>query len=158
MASQAVTIGALAERSGFSAKTIRYYESIGLLPPPPRSSSGYRQYGVADESRLGFIAKAKQLGLRLDEIREILSLYDAGSPPCGHVLRLLDEHVQRVDRALEQLGAFRTHLRRLRSRARRNAVPAGTGVCRIIDHTERGSPEVGALAQHALHGGKRLTR
>ncbi len=63
----AMTIGALGERSGFRPKTIRYYESIGLLPEPRRRPSGYREYDDDAERRLQFIARAKQLGLSLDD-------------------------------------------------------------------------------------------
>lgn len=145
------TIGTLAERSGFPAKTIRYYESIGLLPSPKRSRGGYRLYGTDDESRLAFVAKAKQLGLSLDEIREILSLHDAGNAPCSHVLGLLDDHIRRVDEAVAQLAAFRRQLGTLRTGARKQLGPKGAAVCRIIEHAERGSAEVGALAQRAIH-------
>lgn len=153
-----LTIGALAERTGFAAKTIRYYESIGLLPAPRRSDGGYRLYGEDDESRLAFIAKAKQLGLSLDEIRDVLALHDAGSAPCTHVLGLLDEHIHRVDEALAQLAAFRQQLASLRTRTRRQAGPKGAAVCRIIEHVEHAPPEVGALAQRAIHGWPRAKR
>lgn len=152
------TIGALAERSGFPPKTIRYYESIGLLPPPKRSDGGYRLYGADDESRLAFIAKAKQLGLSLGEIGDILTLHDAGSAPCGHVLALVDDHLDRVDEALTQLAAFRKQLATLRTRARRQVGPKGAAVCRIIEHVERATPAVGDLAQRAIHAGPRKTR
>lgn len=152
------TIGALAERTGFPAKTIRYYESIGLLPAPKRSDGGYRLYGPGDESRLGFIAKAKQLGLSLGEIGDILTLHDAGSAPCGHVLALVDDHLDRVDEALVQLAAFRKQLATLRTRARRQLGPKGATVCHIIEHVERSIPAVGDLAQRAIHAGPRRTR
>lgn len=152
------TIGTLAEQSGFPPKTIRYYESIGLLPSPKRSQGGYRLYGADDESRLAFVAKAKQLGLSLEEIRDILTLHDAGNAPCSHVLALLDDHIRRVDGAVEQLTAFRKQLGTLRARARKQVGPAGAAVCRIIEHAERGSPEVGALAQRAIHRGSGLKR
>ncbi len=152
------TIGRLAEQTGFPAKTIRYYESIGLLPRPERSDGGYRLYGADDESRLAFIAKAKQLGLSLGEIGDILTLHDAGSAPCTHVLALVDDHIHRVDEALTQLTAFRTQLATLRSRARRQAGPKGAAVCRIIEHVERATPAVGEFAQRAIHGGPRTKR
>lgn len=152
------TIGAFAEVTGFAPKTIRYYESIGLLPPPRRSDSGYRLYGPDDESRLAFIAKAKQLGLSLGEIGDILTLHDAGSAPCGHVLEVVDEHLDRVDQALTQLAAFRTQLATLRTRARRQVGAKGAAVCQIIEHVERSTPAVGDLAQRAIHAGPRKTR
>jgi DNA-binding transcriptional MerR regulator len=69
-------IGELATRFGLNPKTIRYYEEIGLLPRAERSDSGYRLYDEHDVERLGFIRRAKTLGLSLDEIRDILSVQE----------------------------------------------------------------------------------
>lgn len=157
-ADPARTIGRLAEQTGFPPKTIRYYESIGLLPRAERSEGGYRLYGSDDESRLAFIAKAKQLGLSLGEIGDILTLHDAGSAPCTHVLSLVDDHIDRVDEALTQLAAFRAQLATLRTRARRQAGPKGAAVCRIIEHVEGATPAVSQFAQRAIHGGPRTKR
>lgn len=71
-------IGNVAERAGVSAPTIRYYESIGLLKVPPRSSTGYRHYTDTAVQELHFIKKAQGLGFSLDEIGEILKLTRAG--------------------------------------------------------------------------------
>jgi MerR family transcriptional regulator, copper efflux regulator len=79
-------IGELAERSGVSAKTIRYYEDIGLLPAPARLASGYRDYEPSTLDRLAFIRAAQAVGLSLGEIRGIVALRDEGQTPCGHVL------------------------------------------------------------------------
>ena len=78
-------IGELGEQLGVNPKTIRYYESIGLLPEPARSSSGYRVYDETDAERLGFIRAAQRRGLALDEVREILALRDGGQAPCDYV-------------------------------------------------------------------------
>src|SRR5258708_32647874 len=77
-------IGELAARFGLNPKTIRYYEEIGLLKRAGRSESGYRLYGKPDVERLGFIRRAKTLSLSLDEIRDILSAQEEGSPPSVH--------------------------------------------------------------------------
>ncbi len=74
-------IGELGERLGVNTKTIRYYESIGLVPEPERTSSGYRIYSEADVERLVFIKSAQRLGLALDEVREILALRERGRRP-----------------------------------------------------------------------------
>lgn len=71
-------IAEVAERSGFSPPTLRYYESIGLLPPAERAGNGYRVYDARTLDRLALIARAKQLGCTLDEIAEILTAGDAG--------------------------------------------------------------------------------
>lgn len=67
-------ISELARRSGFSPSTLRWYESIGVLPEPARSPAGYRQYGSDAVERLAFVAAGKQLGLRLDEIAELADM------------------------------------------------------------------------------------
>jgi len=68
------TIGTLAREAGVAIDTVRYYERCGLLPPPQRRASGYREYTRADIQRIGFIRSAKSLGFTLDEIRELLQL------------------------------------------------------------------------------------
>lgn len=77
------TINRLAERSGFSASTLRYYEQVGLLAEPPRTSAGYRLYDEEALQRLRFVSRAKALGLSLREIRDLVSAWD--SEPCGGV-------------------------------------------------------------------------
>lgn len=71
-------IAEVARRSGFSPATLRYYEDIGLLAPPRRTDAGYRRYDEAALERLRFIARAKQLGCRLDEIAELIAVWDGG--------------------------------------------------------------------------------
>ncbi len=73
----------VAERTGFSAPTLRYYEDIGLLPPPARTESGYRSYDEAMVERLAFIGRAKQLGCSLDEIADLMTAWDGGR--CGPI-------------------------------------------------------------------------
>jgi MerR family copper efflux transcriptional regulator len=79
----ALKIKEVAERSGFSTATLRYYEDIGLMPPPERTPAGYRVYTEQAIARLAFIARAKQLGCSLDEISDLAAAWDGGS--CGPV-------------------------------------------------------------------------
>lgn len=81
MAAEVLTIGELAQRSGVSTATLRYYDRLGLLRPADRSAGGYRLFGVDEQERLRFILRAKALGLSLDEIRLLLDVWDRGS--CG---------------------------------------------------------------------------
>lgn len=143
-AERGLSVGELAARTGFSAKTLRYYEQIGLLPPPTRRASGYRVYDPSYETRLAFIGRAKRLSLSLEQIREILALRDAGREPCRHVLGVVDHQIKRVDDAIEQLAEFRKQLRSLRreTTGRRNGRAA---VCRIIEHAAVG--EGGAVLE-----------
>ena len=78
-----LTVGQLAARAGVRADTIRYYERAGLLPEPSRTDGDHRRYGPADLDRMLFIRGAQRLGLRLAEIRELLSVRDTGVCPCG---------------------------------------------------------------------------
>ena len=82
-------IKTLADKTGLSDSTIRYYESIGLLPEPGRLSNGYRDYDESDVARLQFVAGARTLDFSLDDIAEILALRDRREAPCRVVLTLL---------------------------------------------------------------------
>ena len=107
----ALTLGALAREAGVNPETIRYYERRGLLPEPPRTPAGYRQYGEGDAERVALILRAKDLGFTLAEIRELL---DGGSTAAEvlaaarHRLAGLDERVAQLDR---QRGRLRLLLR-----------------------------------------------
>ena len=112
-------IGRAAAAAGLTAKTLRYYETLRLLPPPDRTESGYRVYSAAEVRRLGFIVKAKRLGLTLREIREILGIRDGGRVPCIHVQHLLQRKAHEVERQIAALTALREELRRLARRCGR---------------------------------------
>ncbi len=128
-------IGQLAAQFDLNTKTIRYYESVGLLPDPPRNESGYRQYDTDDVDRLGFIRRAQQLGLSLDDIREILSFRDDGQAPCGHVVTLLQRNAHDLDRRISQLQALRDELDRLVAQTATLPVDRKT-FCRVIEHAD----------------------
>src|SRR5436305_5123786 len=110
-------IGELASRSGVSPKTIRYYESIGLLPTPERLPSGYRDYDASALDALAFIRAAQAVGLSLGEIRGIVALRDEGQTPCGYVVDLLRSRAAELDRRIAELRALRGELNRLVARA-----------------------------------------
>lgn len=110
-------IGELAETCGLTAKTIRFYESRGLLAPPPRTAGGYRDYPADAARRLRFIRDAQSAGFTLAELRSILALRDSGEAPCSHVSDLLQEHLRAVDRRLAELQQTRTLLHALAGRA-----------------------------------------
>lgn len=134
-------IGELADRVGVNTKTIRYYESIGLLPQPPRTDTGYRIYGGEDEARLVFIRTAQHLGLSLEEIREVLALRDQGTAPCEHVRGALREQIRTVSRRMAELRRLRDELRALEAVI--DEIPEGEGmICRIIQHSRATQQEV----------------
>jgi MerR family transcriptional regulator, copper efflux regulator len=107
-------IAEVAERSGFTAATLRYYEDIGLVPPPERSPAGYRLYDDAAVERLRFIARAKRLGCSLDEIAELARAWDGGE--CGPVqvrLRaMVEAKVAEAQARIAELATFTAELRR----------------------------------------------
>lgn len=127
-------IGAIARQANIPIKTIRYYEAVGLLPKPPRTTSGYRLYAPETVDRLQFIKKAQNLGLRLQDIREILELADRGRCPCGHVQRLLTLRLQELNRKIADLHLI---TRRITQARRRGCPPRfrphGKAVCPTID-------------------------
>jgi MerR family copper efflux transcriptional regulator len=113
-----VRIGELAERTGLSTKALRYYESIGVLPEPARTPSGYRDYSDAAEDIVRFVGSAQAIGLTLGEIREILAYRDRGETPCAHVVDLIRRRAAVIDEQIAALEQTRTELRRLERRAR----------------------------------------
>jgi DNA-binding transcriptional MerR regulator len=129
-------IGQLAEELNLNPRTIRYYERVGLLPKPERTPAGYRLYGERDRQRLAFILKAKQIGLSLDEIREVLSLRDQGSKPCEHVLSLVDQKLAAIEEQLHTLSEMRSELLGLKEEAAAPIEREGS-VCSLIE--EHGS-------------------
>jgi MerR family copper efflux transcriptional regulator len=110
-------IGVLAGRAGLTAKTIRFYEQADLLPEPPRTPGGYRDYPAQSVSRLGFVRGAQAAGLTLAEIRGVLAIRDSGQAPCQHVTGLIDGHLAQVEQRLAELAQARDALRALRDRA-----------------------------------------
>jgi DNA-binding transcriptional MerR regulator len=113
----AVRIGELAERAGISAKAIRYYEQIGVLTPPTRTPSGYRDYDHAALGRLEFVRAAQAVGLTLGEIRQVIAFRDDGQTPCEHVAALLQRRAAEVDARIAELQQLRGELDRLARRA-----------------------------------------
>ncbi len=109
-------IGEVADATGVTAKTLRFYESDGLLPEPARTSGGYRDYPTEAVGRVTFIRRAQAAGLTLAQIREILAVRDHGHPPCEHVAALVERRLHDVDRRLEELQGTRRELLALRQR------------------------------------------
>jgi len=107
-------IGELSDRTGVSCKTIRYYEEIGLLPPAKRAHNGYRVYDDEDVERLRFVRGASVLGFTLDEITEVLAFRDRGEPPCGYVMTLLCERIDKIQKEIRTLEWLHAELETLR--------------------------------------------
>jgi DNA-binding transcriptional MerR regulator len=125
-------IGEIADQSGVPTKTIRFWEAEGLLPPPARTASGYRDYQPADTDRIRFIRHAQASGLRLDEIRQVLDISDAGQPPCQHVQDLVHQRLADVDARIAELTHARRVLRDLAARAAAQDPADCHGYCSIL--------------------------
>ena len=110
---QSVRIGRLAEITGVSAKTIRFYEKTGVLPPARRAANGYRQYDESDVRRLRFIRNARVLDFSLEELKEVLGLRERGEAPCVHVMGLLEQKMEEIDAQIRHLQELRGDLRQL---------------------------------------------
>lgn len=108
-----LTISAAAERSGVPAKTIRYYESIGLVPEAVRTESGYRVYGDKEVETLRFIARARSLGFSVEDVGQLLALWHDRARASGDVKRLAEEHIAEIERKIAELEAMRGTLRDL---------------------------------------------
>lgn len=113
------TIGKIARKAGIQVGTVRYYESIGLLPDPPRSSSGYRKYPPNTVERLGFIKRAKELGFTLEEVRDLLYLADTeegmGTKEslCRDVRGMAEEKIGEIESKIGELKKLRKALQSL---------------------------------------------
>jgi DNA-binding transcriptional MerR regulator len=123
-----LTIGQVAECTGFTASTLRYYEGLGLVMPTTRTKAGYRLYGDDTVNRLAFIARAKQLGCSLDEITDLLAIWDGDR--CAPVQRrfheLVTEKIGATQAQIAELDAFASQLQ---TAAARLGSPSIDGPC-----------------------------
>lgn len=106
-------IGELAERAGVTHRTVRYYESIGLIPPGEREGNGQHYYTQETVARLQKIDQLKKLGLSLEEIRDVIDLYfidPSGVQPKQRVLVILRQHLAEADQKIDGLQQFRADL------------------------------------------------
>lgn len=108
-----MNIGAAAKATGVSAKMIRHYESVGLLPPASRTDAGYRVYGEKDIRTLQFIRRSRDLGFSIEEIRGLVSLWQDQTRPSREVKALAREHLNFLDRKLEELQSMKNALAHL---------------------------------------------
>lgn len=100
----------VARKFGLNPRTIRYYETIGLLPKARRTEGGYRIYTDETIKRLAFILKAKNLGLKLGEIKEILQLYEKGKVPCDCTKDIIRNKIKELEEKIISLSELKTKL------------------------------------------------
>ncbi len=108
-----INIGQAADRSGVSAKMVRHYESLGLLPRIGRTESGYRQYAEKEVHTLRFIRRARDLGFSMAEIAKLLKLWQNRRRASADVKRIALAHVADLDRRMEEMAAMKRTLERL---------------------------------------------
>ncbi|MCP9001869.1 heavy metal-responsive transcriptional regulator [Pseudarthrobacter sp. RMG13] len=110
-------IGQLAEATGTTTKTLRFYEESGLLPPAERMASGYRDYTDDAVGQVGFIHRGQAAGLTLAQIGQILRIREHGQAPCSHVRDLLGERLRELDAQIAELLALRETISELHAQA-----------------------------------------
>ncbi|NQW01604.1 MAG: Cu(I)-responsive transcriptional regulator [Rhodospirillales bacterium] len=123
-------IGSLAGRTGVSSKTIRYYESIGLIQPADRGENGYRSYGDPDVAILHFIQRARKLGFSVKKVSELLELWYDRNRASASVKALALAHVQEVETKIAELQSLRATLIDLTERCHGDDRPN----CPILDN------------------------
>jgi len=124
-----LNVSTLARQVGIRPDTLRYYERVGLLPPPLRSPAGYRQYDPAIVERLRFIRGAQQFGLRLREIADLLAVRDRGACPCGHAEVLVRQRISELDAEIARLVGIRHELTQLAADCAAGACPDSVWPC-----------------------------
>lgn len=129
------SIGDLARETGCKVQTIRYYEQIGLMPEPARSSGNQRRYDRRHVERLAFIRHARDLGFSIEEVRELLELSDRPDMPCDRADTIARHHLAEVEDRIARLILLRVELKRMIKQCRGGRISD----CRIIE----------ALSDHA---------
>jgi MerR family copper efflux transcriptional regulator len=134
-------IGELSRKTGVLNQTIRYYEQQGLLQPTERTEAGYRLYSDADVQRLRFIQQAKLFGLTLEEIKELMDVRAEGVAPCGHLRRMVGNHIDDINHRIQELVLFRDDLSRRYEEM--NKAEVSGRICGIIESRDlaRSEPE-----------------
>jgi len=107
------SIGQAATASGVTAKMLRHYEAIGLIPPPRRSSGNYRTYGEREVQTLRFIRRARSLGFSTGEIAQLLSLWQNRRRSSRQVREIASRHIGDLDRKITELQSMRKTLQQL---------------------------------------------
>jgi Cu(I)-responsive transcriptional regulator len=148
-----MNIGEAAKASGVSAKMIRHYEEVGLVPPAARSESGYRQYGEVDVHTLRFIRRSRDLGFSIREISELLGLWQNRKRPSRLVKSLAEAHIQALEQKVEELQVMKATLEHLVHCCHGDERPD----CPILETLSRdGPPAPASPGSKAGRGGARL--
>ena len=129
MRAVSIGIGGLSKRTGVHIETIRYYERIGVMPEPPRTKGGHRAYQEDFVKRLTFIARSRQLGFSLGDIRSLLRLVDGQEFSCADVRRMTLDHVASIRSKIVDLKKLERVLEEMAAQCHGDSVPD----CPIVD-------------------------
>ena len=146
-------IGEVAKETGLSVKAIRFYEKIKLIPPAQRTfSSGYRLYTEGDVRRLRLIQRFKLLGLRLSQIKEIVTSLKGEGCDCKrvkpHLRRLVSEQLEEIDKKIQELTHLRVELKKIHKESDKIPLPQGFCLCSgIPSQPMRSRPGLNILGQ-----------
>lgn len=121
-------IGELGQAIGMDIETIRYYEKVELLPPPPRTPNGYRNYGRKHLERLIFVRHCRALDMPLAEIRQLLGFVGHPEADCSDIKRLIDDQLARLRKRLQSMQALEAQLAALRALCEAGHVAAECGI------------------------------
>jgi len=124
-----ITIGTLSQRTGVNIETIRYYERINLIPPPPRTESGRRVYGAEDVRRLTFIRHSRDLGFDIPAIKKMLALQEKPEASCEQVSQIAADQLEAVEVRIHRLLGLKNELTRMIEACGNGKVAS----CRIIE-------------------------
>lgn len=144
--SHAAKIGKVANQTGLSIDTIRFYEKQGLLKQSPRTEGGFRLFGASDIETLKFVRKAQELGFSLNEIRELLILRGDHVPACSHVKELLDQKLTSVEQKIMELRSLKLSLERALRKCKRESqtgTPGHQACCPVLEEIARAAATPG---------------
>ena len=144
----AATIGQAARKSGCSPSTIRYYEEIALLQPVGRTPNGRRSYGWPEISRLTFIRRARDLGLSIEQVRDLLNISDRDRTNCRQTRDLIDVHMDAIRRKQAELAALAAALQRMTNRCDAGCASEAGADCTVFEDVlaHEGKPSAGRPA------------
>jgi Cu(I)-responsive transcriptional regulator len=145
-----MNIGDVAALSGLPAKTIRYYEDIGLIRPR-RAGNGYRAFAPDDVHKLAFLGRARSLGFSIEECRTLAALYEDEARASGDVKQVAEAHLGQIDRKIAELQAMRATLARLIRHCHGDDRPD----CPILDDLACGDGSPGAAGDEPARVGQR---
>ncbi|MBF0262789.1 MAG: helix-turn-helix domain-containing protein, partial [Magnetococcales bacterium] len=146
-----LSIGQLSRRTGVSVRTIRYYESIGLLPLPRRSGGNQRLYAPIHGERLQFIRHCREFGFSLEEIREMVQLGGDQERSCAEIDRIARQRLEEVTRKIERLRGLRAELERIIAGCGGGQVVSCRILSSLADHGQCLHPEHGGIDADEHH-------